>query len=139
LGCPGDAITLLRKDISEEDPSFQSRFTFYLAQSHRDCGAKEQALTNYLRRAEMGGWDEEVFVSLYNAAQLQEALGHSLEEVISTYQRASEAAPGRAEALHGAARFLPQCGPTRGRLRDCQARPGLAQAGERSVSGAVDL
>ena len=33
------------------------------------------------------------------------ALGFSVEQVIATYLRATEAAPTRAEALHGAARF----------------------------------
>lgn len=66
---------------------------------------KKEELSNYFKRAEMGGWDEEVIVSLYNAGKLQEALGHPFDEVIGTYLRACEAAPNRAEALHGAAGF----------------------------------
>lgn len=43
-------------------------YTFYLAQSYRDCGETEKALAAYLSRAELGFWLEEVFISLYMAA-----------------------------------------------------------------------
>jgi len=82
-----------------------ARYRFYLAQSYRDCGQREQALENYLRRADLGFWQEEVFVSLYEAAKLKEALAHPEQDIIDTYLRASDALPTRAEALHGAARF----------------------------------
>ena len=42
---------------TETDPFLISRYTFYLAQSYRDCGEKEKALANYLKRAELGYWD----------------------------------------------------------------------------------
>jgi LPS sulfotransferase NodH/glycosyltransferase involved in cell wall biosynthesis len=48
---------------------------------------------------------DEVFIRLYNAAGRLGAAGQSFEEVIASYDRASDAAPGRAEALHGASRF----------------------------------
>src|SRR5262249_42297653 len=83
----------------------QSRYQFYLAQSYRDCGEKEKALQAYLKRAELGFWIEEVFMSLYSAAKLQEALGRPFDEVIATYLRAADAVPSRAEALHGASRY----------------------------------
>ena len=46
------------------DPFLISRYTFYLAQSYRDCGEKEKALANYMKRAELGFWNEEIYVSL---------------------------------------------------------------------------
>jgi glycosyltransferase involved in cell wall biosynthesis len=82
-----------------------SRYRFYLAQSYRDCGESERALEHYLFRAELGFWQEEVFISLLNAARLKEKLGHAEQEVIDVYLRASEAVSTRAEALHGASRF----------------------------------
>jgi hypothetical protein len=83
----------------------RARYRFYLAQSYRDCGEKEKALQAYLERAELGFWAEEVFFSLYSAAKLQESLGRPFEQVMATYLRASETAPSRAEALHGASRY----------------------------------
>ncbi len=69
-----DAELLVRALDSEHDPFMRSRYTFYLAQSWRDCGEKERALAAYLDRAGQGFWDEEIYVSLYQAAQLTEQL-----------------------------------------------------------------
>jgi glycosyltransferase involved in cell wall biosynthesis len=90
---------------TENDPFMRARYQFYLAQSYRDCGEKEKALQAYLKRAELGFWIEEVFMSLYSAAKLQESLGQPFDQVMATYLRAGDAVPGRAEALHGASRY----------------------------------
>ena len=90
---------------TEEDAFLRSRYTFYLGQSYRDAGEKEKALENYLKRAELGFWSEEIFESLYNAAQLMQAMGRPFDEVVAMHLRASDAAPSRAEALHAASRL----------------------------------
>jgi tetratricopeptide (TPR) repeat protein len=97
-----DAAALRRALAVETDPSMVARYTFYLAQSLRDAGDEEAALAEYLRRAEQGGWAEEVFVALLNAARLRAAALAPFEEVLRTYLRAHAASPNRAEALHGA-------------------------------------
>ena len=56
----------------ESDPLLVSRYTFHLAQSYRGAGDSEKALINFLKRSEQGFWDQEIFVSLYHAAQLKE-------------------------------------------------------------------
>ena len=94
----------------ETDPFLRARYRFYLAQSYRDCGEKEKSAENYLARSELGYWSEEIFYSLYQAARLKDELGHDRDEVISLYLRASDAAPGRAEALHGASRLCRYAG-----------------------------
>ena len=99
-------IRLLTDAIAaERDPGMVARYTFYLANTFRDSGQKEAALEAYLKRARLGNWYQEVFISLLNAAKLKEALGYSNDEVISTYIEATAACPTRAEALHAAARF----------------------------------
>src|SRR5262249_29761552 len=100
-----DAATLEKALVTETDPFLISRYTFYLAQSYRDCGEREKALTNYLARAEFGFWDQEVFASLYQAAKLKADLDVDAEDVLATYSRARDVRKDRAEALHGAARF----------------------------------
>jgi FkbM family methyltransferase len=100
-----DAAVLAKALETETEPFLISRYTFYLAQSYRDCGEKERALENYLKRADMGFWIEEVFEALYCAAQLKEQLGYPDDEVIAAYIKAIDTAPTRAEALHGAAHF----------------------------------
>lgn len=100
-----DAQILLRALETEQDPYLRSRYTFYLAQSYRDCQQLEAAITHYLERSQMGGWQEEVYVSLYQVAKLKELLGRPDEEVLSAYEAASQTSPSRIEALHGASRF----------------------------------
>ncbi|HEX4766235.1 MAG TPA: glycosyltransferase [Lichenihabitans sp.] len=100
-----DAAVLETALATETDPFLISRYTFYLAQSYRDSARREAAIEAYLRRASLGFWDQEVFVSLYQAGRLMEALGHDPDDVIAVYQRASEACPSRAEAAHAASRF----------------------------------
>jgi hypothetical protein len=54
----------------------------------------------------MGGWDEEVWFSLYSAALLAEALGHRADEVVDRYLRAFDHRPARGgEALGQLARY----------------------------------
>jgi len=89
----------------ETDPFLVSRYTFYLAQSYRDGGEPHLALQGYLKRAEQGFWDQEVYISLYSAACLKEELGLPFDEVLGSYLRAYDACPARVEALHGAVRF----------------------------------
>jgi len=106
------------REGTESDPFMQSRCPhpvprgrasltaeFYLARSYHDCGEKEKALQAYLKQAELGFSVEEIYVSLYYAAQLQEALERPFDEVIATYLKAANAVPSRIEALHGASRY----------------------------------
>ncbi|MBV8591227.1 MAG: glycosyltransferase family 2 protein, partial [Acetobacteraceae bacterium] len=100
-----DAALLERALATETEPFLVSRYTFYLAQSYRDCGEKEKALENYLKRADLGCWDQEIYISLLEAGNLMSALGRPFDEVIATYLRASDLVPSRAEALHAASRY----------------------------------
>jgi glycosyltransferase involved in cell wall biosynthesis len=100
-----DAALLEKALQTEKDKFLRSRYTFYLARSYRDAGEKEKALDNYLKRAPLGHWTEEIFDSLYNAAELLKAMGRPFDEVIAMYLRASDAVTSRAEALHAASRL----------------------------------
>jgi len=108
-----DAALLEAALAAETDAFLRSRYIFYLAQSYRDCGEREKAVAAYLRRAELGFWPEEVFVALYKAGQLQEELGVPADEVLAIYARASQTVPGRAEALHAAAKLCRNAGRNR--------------------------
>jgi glycosyltransferase involved in cell wall biosynthesis len=100
-----DAKVLERALATETDPMMRSRYAFYLAQSYRDSAEPEKALQWYLKRSEMGFWNEEVFVSLLSAGQVKERLGHSDSDIIGTYLSAYEICPWRAESLHAATTF----------------------------------
>ena len=85
-----------------------ARYTFYLGQSYRDAGQRQPAYEAYLRRAEMGHWIEERYVSLVNAGSLAGALGKPAMEQVGLFLQAYDLVPSRAEALHGAARACRQ-------------------------------
>lgn len=82
-----------------------ARNVFYLAQSWRDADELQRAQQAYLRRATMGGWDEEVWYALYQVAVLAERLEAPPAEVSFAYLRAYAARPSRAEPLVQLARW----------------------------------
>ncbi|WP_027056135.1 glycosyltransferase family 25 protein [Mesorhizobium erdmanii] len=100
-----DAAVLENALATETDPFLVSRYTFYLAQSYRDFGEREKSLGNYLKRAELGFWEQEVYVSLLEAGNLMAALGRPFAEVIAAFERAAQTVPARAEAIHAASLF----------------------------------
>ena len=100
-----DADILRRALKSERNALLRARYTFYLACSLRDAGDKRRALKAYEERARMGLWHEEVFMSLYNAADLKANLGYPPSDVVGTYLSAFDACSTRIESLHGAVRF----------------------------------
>lgn len=93
-------LDLLGLDLLEAPES--TRTVFYLAQTYRDAGEHDLALQHYRRRAEMGGWAEEVFWSLYQAALLEEAL--QVPTATDAFLAAWDARPERAEPLYRLAR-----------------------------------
>jgi len=91
-----DAKTL--KKALETEPN-NARYVFYLAQSYKDAGEMELALRFYGKRAEMGGWDQEVFWALYQVAFLQDQLEMPMDVVVKGYTDAYLYRPTRAEPL----------------------------------------
>jgi glycosyltransferase involved in cell wall biosynthesis len=69
----GRDLRLLKQDL-RTDPS-DARAVFYLAQTYRDLGRRTEAIELYERRTAMGGWDQEVFYSLFQAGVLRAESG----------------------------------------------------------------
>jgi len=92
-----DAEVLLAEVQRRPD---DTRAVFYLAQSYHNYGDFANGLKWYARRAEMGGWDEEVFYSMMRVAECMSELRHPLHEVQEAYLRAWEYRPIRAEPLY---------------------------------------
>jgi glycosyltransferase involved in cell wall biosynthesis len=105
-----DAATLANALRAETDPFLISRYTFYLAQSYRDCNENEKALEHYLARAELGFWTEEIFESLYSSGVLMEKLGRPDTDIIGTYLKAYSYSPGRAESLRALVNYCHRTG-----------------------------
>lgn len=82
----------------KEDP-FDRRSVFYLAQTHDDLGHQEQALGWFERRADLGGWEEEVFWSRYRIGVLT-AILDDWPGAMAALVDAWESRPARLEPLY---------------------------------------
>lgn len=94
--------TLAAGGVDEKD---FNRYHFYLAQSYRDAGMYEEALKWYTKRAELGGWNEEVFYSLFQCGCLMQIMNKPVDDIVKMFFNAYQAAPFRAESLWAAARL----------------------------------
>jgi tetratricopeptide (TPR) repeat protein len=104
----------LLEQAHKDEPN-NPRTAFYLANTLRDIADetteyvtpggsladlyRADAVEMYELRAEMGGWHEEVYVSLFEAGKLRERRG-DWAMAMNTYIRAWEYRPQRLEALH---------------------------------------
>jgi hypothetical protein len=101
-----DEASILQKALETETDDFlRARYMFYLGRTWMILGENEKALQTFLRRIELGWGNEEVSASLFFAALMKEALGHSETEVVGSYLRAYEADPACAEPLYGAMEY----------------------------------
>ncbi len=90
-------VLVLEQGLLEEPNN--ERYVFYLAQSYKDAGDIDQAIKNYERRVGMGGWNQEVWFSLYQVAQLKEKKGEEWPEVMQAYLKAYQFYPARVGPL----------------------------------------
>lgn len=97
-----DAAVLQRALFAEPD---NARYAFYLAQSWRDAGQNEKALSAYEHRVAMGGWDEEVFFAKFQVAVIRERLGRTYADIVAAYLEAHDFRPARAESMCELARY----------------------------------
>ena len=88
-------LAILERQV-ERDPG-DARAVFYLGQTHRDLGSREQAIELYERRAAMGGWDEEAFYARYQAGVLLADV--DWPRAMTTLVEAWEMRPQRLEPL----------------------------------------
>jgi glycosyltransferase involved in cell wall biosynthesis len=96
---------------TEKDAFLRTRYTFYLAQSYRDSSQPEKALKAYLDRANMGGWDGEIYVSLFESIRACTRLGSDVfDRAKDCCERAESLNTGRCEALHAMSFLCRQLG-----------------------------
>ena len=98
-----DAI-MLEKAL-EDEPN-NTRHQFYLGQSYFDSHQFEKAIPAYEKRAQMGGWEEEIYFSLYRIGLCKMMLDRPMEEVVMAMTHAWNFRPIRAEPLHELSRYM---------------------------------
>ena len=84
-------------DKNNED--IRIRYSFYCAQSYKDCGQDDKAIEWYKRRAEYGGWDQEVYFSYYMVGDAYNRLGEK-EKAIYYWVKAHAQDPQRIESMY---------------------------------------
>jgi len=77
-----------------------SRTVFYLAQSYRDADDYDLAIRYYRQRTDMGGWREEIFVSLYQIARIMMLRGDPWPLCLEAYLAAHAHTSKRVEPLY---------------------------------------
>jgi glycosyltransferase involved in cell wall biosynthesis len=95
---------ILEKELKKEPGN--RRTVFFLAQTYFQAGEYRSSLKNYLKRASMGGFDEEIYFSYYMAGRLQEKLQMAPERFLAQYQKAAELKPWRAEPIFRIAHYF---------------------------------
>lgn len=94
---------ILEQALKEEPDN--SRYRFYLARSYLDADQYQQALENFEKRAVMGGWEEEIYYSLFSMARCYQLLNYDKAYIIEAYLKAFYFRPSRLEALYQAVRL----------------------------------
>ena len=103
-----DAEMLLDALTNPESPNYEpksTRYQFYLAQSYFDSQQFEKAEKAYTDRVQMGGWEEEVYYSMFRMAIISTILERPWHEQSTRYLQAWAYRPIRAEPLHQLARL----------------------------------
>lgn len=90
-------IRLLKKGIEEEPNNV--RYHFYLANSYKDNGDFDEAIHYYHKRIEMGDWEQEVWYSYYNIANIYEAR-NDMGNAILYWMKCYNHNPMRLENIH---------------------------------------
>lgn len=93
---------LLEKALIDEPTNV--RYQFYLAQSYFDSQQWDKAEAAYIKRVQMGGWEEEQFYAAYRIGMCRGLQEKPWIEIQQAFLEAWELRPNRAEPLHQIAR-----------------------------------
>jgi len=100
-------IRLLKQGLLDNPNN--DRYTFYLANSYKDHGDTDLAIETYKKRAQLGGWIEEVWFSYYNIGRCYKKKG-DMASAIYWWLEAYQAYPRRIENLYEIITYYRQTG-----------------------------
>ena len=89
---------LLEKALLEEPNNI--RYQFYLAQSYFDSQQWEKAEAAYIKRVQLGGWEEEQYYAAFRIGMCRGLQNKPWIEIQQAFLEAWELRPFRAEPLH---------------------------------------
>ncbi len=95
-------IRLLTEGLRQEPNN--GRYLYYLANTYRDAGQPRPAIAHYKRRIALGGWDEEIWSSMYEMAKCwkdKKSEDHYVTGMLDAYSYR----PSRAETLYDLAHY----------------------------------
>ena len=111
-------IELLENEILKNETCEDiSRYYFYLARSYEDLAISmnndiEQkqnyinALKNYEKRINLGGWNEEIYYSMWKIGLCKIKLNYDLGNICEQLLKAYEFRPSRIEAIHELVKYF---------------------------------
>lgn len=104
-------IKLITTELERNDipPNHISRYNFYLARSYEDIKDYVNASIYYDKRVKIGGWEEEIYYSLYKHGHCRAKIAETLEsrmDAIKIMMSAYYYRPSRLESIYDAAEFL---------------------------------
>lgn len=76
-----------------------SRYYFYLANSYKNLGKYQEAIKNFKKRIDFEGWQEEVYLSIFEIGNCYKALGNT-KKAIQYWMNAWDFHPKRSESLY---------------------------------------
>jgi len=90
-------VELLLNGIKEQPTN--ERYHFYLANTYKDSGKYKEAIEYYEKRIQFGGWNQEVWQSMYKMGFCYKSLG-DIKSAIYHWLNAYELIPERIENLY---------------------------------------
>jgi tetratricopeptide (TPR) repeat protein len=97
---------LLQAGLKEEPKGspLHTRYIFYLAQTYFDMGEFLKSIECYKKRADAGGFDEEIYYSWYRIGAAYQRLGDE-KEMLNAFLKAYNLRPTRIEPLYELASY----------------------------------
>jgi len=93
--------------LLESENQSDPRTIFYIAQTLRGMGRLDEAREKYAQRLTMGGYKQEIIISMLSIARIQYMLG-KVEDALLWYIKTYEADADRSEALNGIVKISKQ-------------------------------
>ena len=100
-------VELLTRGI-EENPK-NDRYHFYLANTLKDMGKREEAIEMYKKRIALGGWNQEIWYSYYKMGICYKDLG-KMPEAVDAWLAGYNILPNRAENIYEIIKYYREIG-----------------------------